>query len=74
MTSHDRSVTEGPCRRASSAVETTLRAIVQEVYGSADVLHSARIARPVIGEKEVLVRVHGAGLDRGTWHVTTGLP
>jgi NADPH:quinone reductase-like Zn-dependent oxidoreductase len=51
-----------------------MRAIVQEAYGSADVLHLASIARPVIGEKEVLVRVHAAGLDRGTWHVTTGLP
>ncbi|SFT99145.1 NAD(P)-dependent alcohol dehydrogenase [Arthrobacter sp. ov118] len=51
-----------------------MRAIVQETYGSADVLHLAYIARPGIGEKEVLVRVHAAGLDRGTWHVTTGLP
>jgi NADPH:quinone reductase-like Zn-dependent oxidoreductase len=51
-----------------------MRAIVQEAYGSADVLHLASIGRPAIGEKEVLVRVHAAGLDRGTWHVTTGLP
>jgi NADPH:quinone reductase-like Zn-dependent oxidoreductase len=51
-----------------------MRAIVQEAYGSADVLHLAYIARPAIGEKEVLVRVHAAGLDRGTWHITTGLP
>ncbi|MCU1516175.1 MAG: putative quinone oxidoreductase [Pseudarthrobacter sp.] len=51
-----------------------MRAVVQEAYGSADVLHLAQIARPLIGENEVLVRVHAAGLDRGTWHVTTGLP
>ena len=51
-----------------------MRAIVQDAYGSADVLHLAHIARPAIGEREVLVRVHAAGLDRGTWHVTTGLP
>jgi len=51
-----------------------MRAVVQEIYGSADVLHLAHIARPAIREKEVLVRVHAAGLDRGTWHVTTGLP
>ncbi len=74
MTSHGRSVTESPSERAASAVETPMRAIVQEIYGAADVLHLARIARPAIGEKEVLVRVHAAGLDRGTWHVTRGLP
>lgn len=51
-----------------------MRAIVRATYGSADVLHLARIPTPKIAEDEVLVRVHAAGLDRGTWHVTTGLP
>jgi len=74
MTSHGQSVTESPSGRTAPAGETPMRAIVQEAYGSADVLHLAYIARPAIGEKEVLVRVHAAGLDRGTWHVTTGLP
>lgn len=58
----------------STAAEVTMRAIVQEAYGSADVLHMAQIPRPQIAKDEVLVRVHAAGLDRGTWHVTTGLP
>src|SRR5688500_4158975 len=74
MTSHGQSVTESPSGRTAPAGETPMRAIVQEAYGSADVLHLASIGRPAIGEKEVLVRVHAAGLDRGTWHVTTGLP
>jgi NADPH:quinone reductase-like Zn-dependent oxidoreductase len=74
MTSRGQGVTEGLSGRAASAGEIPMRAIVQEAYGSADVLHLARIDRPGIGEKEVLVRVHAAGLDRGTWHVTTGLP
>ena len=52
----------------------TMRAIVQDTYGSADVLHEAQAPRPAIAENEVLVRVRAAGLDRGTWHVTTGLP
>lgn len=52
----------------------TMLAIVQEAYGSADVLHEAQVPRPAIAENEVLVRVRAAGLDRGTWHVTTGLP
>ena len=57
-----------------TVAEVTMRAIVQEAYGSADVLHLAHIPTPKIADKEVLVRVHAAGLDRGTWHVTTGLP
>ena len=52
----------------------TMKAIVQDEYGSADVLHIAEIDRPVIGEDDVLVRVHAAGLDRGTWHLMAGLP
>ena len=51
-----------------------MRAIVQEAYGSADVLHEAQVPRPAIRENEVLVKVHAAGLDRGTWHITSGLP
>ena len=33
---------------------------------------SREIARPEIADNEVLVRVHAAGLDRGTWHLMTG--
>src|SRR5664280_1283282 len=49
-------------------------AIVQDSYGSAEVLRSAQIDRPEIAEHEVLLRVHAAGLDRGTWHLMTGTP
>ena len=51
-----------------------MRAIVQHVYGSADVLRFAEVERPAITNGEVLVRVHAAGLDRGTWHLMAGLP
>ena len=33
-----------------------------------------RIARPAIGDGEILVRVHAASVDRGTWHIMAGLP
>jgi NADPH:quinone reductase-like Zn-dependent oxidoreductase len=59
---------------ATSTTQTTMRAIVQDTYGSADVLRHAHIARPEIAGNEVLVRVHAAGLDRGTWHLMTGKP
>ena len=51
------------------AADGTMRAIVQDGYGSAGVLRLARIARPEIGGHDVLLRVHAAGLDRGTWHL-----
>jgi NADPH:quinone reductase-like Zn-dependent oxidoreductase len=53
-----------------------MTAIVQDEYGPApeDVLRVEDVDRPVIGEDEVLVRVHAASVDRGTWHVMAGLP
>jgi NADPH:quinone reductase-like Zn-dependent oxidoreductase len=52
----------------------TMKAIVQDSYGSADVLKFADIDRPVPKDNEVLIRVHAAGLHRGDWHIMTGLP
>jgi NADPH:quinone reductase-like Zn-dependent oxidoreductase len=53
----------------------TMEAIVQDRYGEAgDVLRPEEIARPAIGDGEVLLRVHAAGVDRGVWHLMTGLP
>jgi NADPH:quinone reductase-like Zn-dependent oxidoreductase len=57
-----------------TTTDTTMRAIVQDRYGSADVLRLARFARPPIGNNEILVEVRAAGLDRGTWHMMTGRP
>ncbi|MTH67101.1 zinc-binding dehydrogenase [Agromyces bracchium] len=51
-----------------------MRAIVQERYGEVDALRFERVERPEIAADEVLVRVHAAGMDRGTWHQMTGRP
>ena len=51
-----------------------MKAIVQDSYGSADVLEPRDIGKPEIAGDEVLVRVHAAGVDRGVWHLMTGLP
>jgi NADPH:quinone reductase-like Zn-dependent oxidoreductase len=51
-----------------------MKAIVQEAYGSADVLELRDVDKPKIADDEVLVRVHAAGVDRGVWHVMTGVP
>jgi NADPH:quinone reductase-like Zn-dependent oxidoreductase len=67
-----------PSAKASDASDSTapstMQAIVQDRYGSADVLRLARITRPEPTDHEVLVRVHAAGLDRGAWHLMTGRP
>ena len=51
-----------------------MKAIVQDTYGSADVLRVEEIEKPEISDNDVLVRVHAAGLDPGVWHLMTGLP
>jgi NADPH:quinone reductase-like Zn-dependent oxidoreductase len=63
---------DGP--ETAAAREATMKAIVQDAYGSTGVLELRDIDKPVPKDDEVLVRVHAAGLDRGVWHVMTGLP
>src|SRR3954470_20191592 len=59
-----------------TAGRKTMTAIVQDEYGPApeDVLRLDEIEKPVIKADAVLVRVHAASVDRGTWHVMAGLP
>jgi NADPH:quinone reductase-like Zn-dependent oxidoreductase len=62
---------------ASPTVTTdapSMRAITQDSYGTHEAWNTGRIARPEIQPKKVLVEVHAAGLDRGTWHLMTGRP
>jgi NADPH:quinone reductase-like Zn-dependent oxidoreductase len=49
-------------------------AIVQDRYGSAEVLEFRQIDPPAISDDEVLVEVRAAGVDRGVWHLMTGKP
>lgn len=61
-------------RVGSERDRTNMRAIVQDEYGSPDVLRLDRIERPASGEGEVLLRVHAAAVDRGTWYLMAGRP
>jgi NADPH:quinone reductase-like Zn-dependent oxidoreductase len=70
----DNEATEDPMSGEIKAINTTMKAIVQDVYGSAEVLHLEEIERPSIKSDEVLVEVRAAGLDRGTWHLMVGKP
>jgi NADPH:quinone reductase-like Zn-dependent oxidoreductase len=52
----------------------TMRAITQSRYGGSEVLRLTQVPRPTVRDDQVLVRVHAAGLDRGTEHLMTGKP
>ena len=51
-----------------------MKAIVQDRYGSADVLEFRDIEDPVPGADEVRLRVHAAGCGPDVWHLMTGMP
>jgi NADPH:quinone reductase-like Zn-dependent oxidoreductase len=51
-----------------------MRAIVQDRYGSPDVLRLADVDKPVTADNEVLVRVHAAAINARDWHAMRGDP
>jgi NADPH:quinone reductase-like Zn-dependent oxidoreductase len=51
-----------------------MKAIMQDRYGSADVLEFRDIEDPVVGPEDVLLRVHAAGCGPDVWHLMTGMP
>jgi NADPH:quinone reductase-like Zn-dependent oxidoreductase len=51
-----------------------MKAITQDRYGAAEVLKVQEIAKPVVAEDEVLVRVHAASIHIGDWVLMTGEP
>jgi NADPH:quinone reductase-like Zn-dependent oxidoreductase len=67
-----------PARRGRSSArqpeEKLVKAIVQNTYGSADVLQLKDIDKPQISAGEVLLRVRAAGVDFGVWHFMAGIP
>ena len=50
----------------------TMKAVVQEGRGSADVLHLRDIPRPELTEGHVLVRMRAASVNALDWHTTHG--
>ena len=51
-----------------------MKAIVQNGYGSADVLELREIEEPVAADDEVVVRVRASSVHADVWHVMRGLP
>lgn len=58
----------------ATAPALRMRAVTQSRYGNSSTLRITEVERPTIAADEVLVRVHAAGLDRGTEHLMTGRP
>ena len=51
-----------------------MKAIVQDRYGSPDVLELRDVATPVPADNEVLVRIHAATVNAYDWHLMRGDP
>src|SRR6185503_15207726 len=56
------------------ARENPMKAIVQDRYGTADVLELEDVDEPKVASGDVLLRVHAASAHVGDWHFMTGLP
>jgi NADPH:quinone reductase-like Zn-dependent oxidoreductase len=52
----------------------TMQAVVHRRYGSPDVVELAAVEVPVIGDDQVLVRVHAVSVNPLDWHGLTGTP
>jgi NADPH:quinone reductase-like Zn-dependent oxidoreductase len=53
---------------------STMKAIVQDEYGSAEILQLRGTDKPVIGEHDVLIRVRAGAVNPADWAIMGGLP
>ena len=51
-----------------------MKALVQDIYGTSDVLRLEDVDRPVPAADEVLVRVAAASVNAADWHIMRGEP
>ncbi|MCX6402112.1 MAG: NAD(P)-dependent alcohol dehydrogenase [Propionibacteriales bacterium] len=51
-----------------------MKALLQDTYGTSDVLRLDEIARPEPGPGEVLVRIAAASINAADWHIMRGEP
>jgi NADPH:quinone reductase-like Zn-dependent oxidoreductase len=51
-----------------------MKAIIQTAYGGPDVLQLKEVERPVVAERDVLVRVRAASANPLDWHYMRGEP
>lgn len=53
---------------------TPMKAVVRRCYGPPDVLAVERVEKPAPGDKQMLVKVHAAGINPLDWHRVRGTP
>ncbi len=58
----------------SNTTRMPMKAIMQDTYGTVDVLEQRDIDRPAIHDDEVLLRVRAAGVNPADWAIMNGLP
>jgi NADPH:quinone reductase-like Zn-dependent oxidoreductase len=51
-----------------------MKAMVRDTYGPPTQLRLEDVQKPTLGDGEVLVRVHTAGVNAGDWHLLRGTP
>jgi NADPH:quinone reductase-like Zn-dependent oxidoreductase len=51
-----------------------MQAMVQDTYGTSEVMQLRDIDKPEIGANEVLVRIRAAGVNPADWAIMSGLP
>jgi NADPH:quinone reductase-like Zn-dependent oxidoreductase len=69
-----RTTLDPPTEPTPPATGETMKAIVQDRYGSGEVLELRDIEKPTIGDHDVLVRVRAAAVNPGDWAIMSGLP
>ena len=52
----------------------TMRGAIQCVYGGPEIIEIADLAKPVPGDKELLIKVHSASVNPLDWHYLRGIP
>lgn len=67
---------DSPCEPAPSLPDDAapMKAVVYRCYGGPDVLHVEEVAKPVPGDRDVLVRVRAASVNPLDWHYMRGSP
>lgn len=58
----------------SGSVPATMRAWVQERYGTSEVFDLVDLPVPEVEGKQVLIEVHASSVNAADWHIGTGYP
>ncbi len=67
---------DSPCPAASPAEAgaDTMLAVTNRCYGVPEGMRIERIAKPVPGDKQVLIKVHASSVNPAEWHRISGQP